>query len=300
MLMLNDGGGGGPVHVNWNEQVTYRYNIIRNCVGNTQSIAPDFHHKDPMCFGFYYGDHSPANGIVEYNTVVDASGAGTLVDSSRILDGSGNIVPVMGQVVRYNNFFGCGIGILLTDQSLYWRNYQVVDCNPRINSPCFVSQINKLVYNNNVYSTSMNHIGLQQHYVFSNGAGAVVDFGTSNNNNFFHPMNPNKTIVRRYDNGLTPIFNGVATAIHNMTLTQWQQATGEDMNSKTTSGATNLASADNRGRILVNDTFTPKLFSTCLGNLEFCIFKLDGTPVGTSITLPAMSSLILEKGTGCP
>lgn len=204
----------------------------------------------------------------------------------------------MGQVVRNNNFFGCGIGILLTDQSMFWSNYQVTNCEPRTNSSCYVPQINKQVYNNNVYATAPNQVAFKQHYVYSNGQGASVDFGNSYNNKFFHPTNPSNTVLRHFDSGITPSFKSTYTNYHAMTLTEWQQVSGEDMTSASTSGVSNLAPAATRGRIIVNDTFQTKTFSVSDGTLETCLYKLDGTVLGNSILLDPMTSIIVEKGTG--
>lgn len=300
MLMLNDGGGFGPEHVAWNEHVTYRYNILRDCVGNVESIAPDYHHTDPMCFGIYFGDHSAANALVEHNTVVNASGAGTLVDSAHILDEHGAMVPVMGQEVRNNVFYGCKAGILLTDQSLFWHNYVTQNCDPRSNSPCFESLIDKHVFGNTVYATTPEQLGMRLHYVFSDGAGHVVDYGASDNNYLFQPFTPSNTVVRHFDNGLTPTFHGAASAWHTMTLEEWQTHNGYDANSHAQSSATGLAPAATRGVLLCNEHFVSQELSVAAGTLERCLVDLDGNALGASITLAAMECRVAERLASCP
>jgi hypothetical protein len=251
-----------------------------------------------MGHALYYGNHSPANTIVEGNTVKNASGACVLVDTSKIPDATGTIVATMNQVVRNNKLFNCEKGIILTDQSIYYNNGVPGNCDPRSNSPCFVPQLDKHVTGNEIYLTSANASGLYNHYVYSNGQGAVADFGTSNNNKIFHPLNPSRAFVKRYDNGLSPVWNGTASSEHTLTLSQWQQNMGEDLNSATNSGVSSLAPAASRGRMIYNDTFVPKTFSTTNGTLEPCLFKLDGTAVGSMIILAPLESMILEKGTG--
>lgn len=300
MQMLNDGGGFGPEHVAWNESVVYRYNILNNCVGNIASIAPDYHHYYPMCFGIYFGDHSPANALIEHNTVVNASGAGTLVDSSRIRDEHGDIVPVMGQVVRDNIFFGCKTGILLTDQSLYWSDYSLLGCDPRLNSPCFVPLIDKQVFGNTIYSTASDQIGMRMHYVYSDGAGHWVNFGSSNMNHIFQPFTPTNVVVRQFDSGLTPSFHGAASAWHTMTLEEWSTETGNDAMSVSQSSAPSLAPPETRGVLLCNPHFAARELSVASGTLESCLFDLDGNALGASITLDAMECLVAERGTACP
>lgn len=299
MQMLNDGGGFGPEHVAWNEHVTYRYNILSNCVGNIDSIAPDYHHYYPMCFGIYFGDHSAANALVEHNTVINASGAGTLVDSAHIRNESGEIVPVMGQELRDNVFFGCKVGILLTDMSLFWYDYVVMSCDPRSNSPCFEPLIDKQVFGNTIYSTAADQLGMRMHHVFADGAGHVADFGMSDDNHIFQPFTPSNTVVRHFDNGLTPTFHGAASAWHAMTIEEWREATGNDLSSTVSSGASSLAPAATRGVLLCNPHFVAHDYSVAAGTLESCLFDLDGAPVGDAITLAPMECRVAERGTGC-
>jgi hypothetical protein len=290
LLTLNDGGAVAIDWVKHNEQLIIRKNMMLNCIGDVSSVAPTFHHPNPMCHMMYYGDKSPANTRVENNVIAHASASGVHIDHSEIMGPNGTLVPSFGAVVTGNKIFGCGNGISQSDYSLHFTNYTMRSCAPNSNSPCFVANFDDSLTNNDIYSTEPAQYSYHKIQAYSDGAGAVADFGTSNNNRLFHPTKPEGAIHsnRGAHGGNTQTW----------TLAQWRTNSGQDLQSTSSSGVQDLAPAASRGRLVVNKSFSTQTLSVANGTLERCLYHLDGTPVPDSVTLGPLEGFIAEKATG--
>lgn len=296
-MILNDGSNITYDFVPYNGLLTVKNNMLLDSQGDLTSVSPSMGaNYEPKWKGTYTGDKAANNIVVDGNTISNMSKAGIWVDHTLTFNASGQVVPSMGQIQRNNKIFNNPLGIGKSDFSIYhhfnFSTGQILtsNCDPRSNSSCFVSGFGDQTYGNEIYSTTSTQANLYELKVYSNGTTQLTDFGSYNNNKYFHPTNPQNNY--RFENSSG---NGVASV--NWTLTQWQQNSGEDVGTISSNPSVpNLAPAANRGRLIKNKSWNIVTLSTSDGTLESCLYKLDGTAVGNSVQLGPLESFIAQKG----
>ena len=112
-------------------------------------------------------------------------------------------------------------------------------------------------------------------HVYSNGTGALTDWGTLNNNYYYNPFRTNK--VQQVKN-----FNGDQT--NNWTLAQWQSNSQEDGNSTSATYSTSQAA-----QIFYNATASPRSQSVSGCNA-------NGTPLTGTQTIQPFTAIVVEHG----
>ncbi len=164
--ILNDGSG-----IGWDnaDGAIARENIVVNAVGNLESSAPD----DPSTYyyqanGFYYGNQSVKNTILQNNTFAHCSGNGILVDHTMLSSGN----QIVGNTCFDNHY-----QITFSD----WSNYS----GPGAVSPYSMpSYSNETISGNIFYSLNKDQPCMRQLQVWTPGG---CDFGTFTNNRYFNP-----------------------------------------------------------------------------------------------------------------
>ncbi len=260
--ILNDGGG---IAIDHTDGLSVTKNIIKN-IGYDMSTMPALYQGyGPIANGFYFGDQNIKNTTVAENIITNVIGSGIWMDHS---------TTYTGNIVRDNivhDFGQSGIGF--SDYS----NYKNTSCTaPSSNSACFMAQYNDVVTGNKIYATRAEATPLTKLYVYSNGTGAVADFGTVNYNYYYNPFTTTKVKTTRNFGGGTNTY----------TFPQWLAASNEDDNS-TYSNYTTAQS--NAAQIFYNETASP-ITQTVNG----C--NANGTPLTGTQTIQPFRALVVEYG----
>ena len=223
--------------------------------------------------GIYFGDGSAGgttpvairNTTIENNVIINSTD-GVWIDHGLGFENN----RVINNIVY--SFNRAGIGF--SDYSNY-RFFPSIDCNvSRSNSPCYIGQYSDVVTGNKIYGVASHQNPLYLLQVYSNGTGAVADFGTIDNNYYSNPYRTTK--VNQYKD-----FNGQN---NNWTLAQWQANSNEDDNST----APNYT-ATQPAQIFYNATTSPITQS-----VNGC--SSTGTPLTGNQTIQPFSALVVEYG----
>jgi uncharacterized protein (TIGR03790 family) len=260
--ILNDGGG---IAIDHTDGLSVTKNVIKN-IGYDMSTMPALYQGyGPIANGFYFGDQNIKNTTVAENIITNVIGSGIWMDHS---------TTYTGNVVRDNivhDFGQSGIGF--SDYS----NYKNTSCTaPSSNSACFMAQYNDVVTGNKIYATRASATPLTKLYVYSNGAGAVADFGTVDNNYYYNPFTTTKVKTTRNFGGGTNTY----------TFPQWLEASNEDDNSTYSNYTTTSA---NVAEIFYNETS-----SAITQTVNGC--NANGTPLTGTQTIQPFRALVVEYG----
>lgn len=260
--ILNDGGG---IAIDFTDGLNITKNIVKNISYDMSTMPPLYEGYGPIVKGIYFGDKSIKNTTVAENIITDVFGSGIWMDHSK---------PFTGNIVRDNIIHDFGqSGIGFSDYS----NYTSGSCtSPSSNSTCFVPQYNDLVTGNQIYATKSEATPLTKLYVYSNGTGAVADFGTIDGNYYYNPFTTTKVKTRRN-------FNGVSNSY---TFPQWLAVSNEDDNSTYSNYTTSISNA---AEIFYNQTSSPITQS-----VNGC--NANGTPLTGTQTIQPFRALVVEYG----
>lgn len=223
--------------------------------------------------GIYWGNGSV--GIPNKNTTIDGNIVvnttdGIWIDHSRNTSGdmtSGN-KAINNTVFDFNR---SGIGF--TNYSLQNTSQT---CEPAANSPCFIN-FDNVVTGNKLYGINTYQNPLFLLHSWSNGAGAVVDWGTINNNYYYNPFRTAKIWeVRNF-----------GTGENQWTLAEWRANRNEDTNS--TSSTYTLTNTNQSADIFYNATGSPITQS-----VNGC--NANGTPLTGTQTIQPFTAIVVEYG----
>lgn len=260
--ILNDGGG---IAIDFTNGLSITKNIIKDISYDMSTMPPLYAGYTFIVKGIYFGDKNIQNTTVAENIITNVPGSGIWMDHSK---------PFTGNIVRDNivhDFGQSGIGF--SDYS----NYTTGPCtSPSSNSTCFVPQFNDMVTGNKIYATRASATPLTKLYVYSNGTGAVVDFGTVDNNYYYNPFTTTKVKTTRNFGGGTNTY----------TFPQWLAASNEDDNSTYSNYTTTSANA---AQIFYNETASPITRS-----VNGC--NANGTPLTGNQTIQPFRALVVEYG----
>lgn len=218
---------------------------------------------------FYIGDGSaggPAkNYTIDGNIIINATDGIWMDHPSGVV---GN--KVINNIIY--DFNRAGIG--LTNYSM---NRSLPCESPSANnSPCF-RNYDDTITGNKIYGVASYQNPLYSLQSWSNGAGAVVDWGTFNNNYYYNPFRTGKIYeVRNF-----------GTGENQWTLAQWQAARSEDLNS--TSSNYTLTNTNQKAQIFYNATGSPITQS-----VNGC--NANGTPLTGNQTIQPFTALVVEYG----
>ncbi len=161
-----------------------------------------------------------------------------------------------------------------------WSNYRTVSggCpTPDSNSPCFWPQYNDVVTGNKIYGIASYQNPLYFLHSYSNGTGAVADFGTINSNYYSNPYRTTKVQQMKNFSGQT----------NNWTLGQWKTSSNEDVNS--TDGTYTATQAP---QIFYNATISPT--SQVITNA--CRVNGQSTSGTQTYTIQPFTAIVVEYG----
>lgn len=199
LAILNDGGG---IAIDNADGMILRRNIVRDMVGEFESVAPESINKVPMAHGIYFGNISIKNTTVEWNTVANCSVSGIHVDHTMVS---------AGNKVRNNTLFNNGeVQLSISDFS----NYNT----PGASAPFYVPSFNTLYSGNIMYCLSKDQQCMLQTHVNS---ATLVDFGAFSNNRYFNPYNELSIQVHNTTAGTREFFS----------MERWAQQFSEDAGS---------------------------------------------------------------------
>ncbi len=195
---LNDGAG-----ISFDEcnGALIQDNVVRDCIGNMESVAADHHDNYYIVMGIYFGNTSIKNTIVQRNTVVRCNGSGIHVDHTMVSTGN---------QVKDNTLMDNRVQLSLSDYS----NYN----GPGAIAPFHVPAYNGVYTGNIMYSIRPDQLCLRQYQVY---APAHVDFGTFNDNSYFSPYDELSIMIHNFHGGQPRYY----------TLERWQAVFGEDIGS---------------------------------------------------------------------
>ncbi len=216
---------------------------------------------------FYVGDSSaggpPKNYTIDGNIIINATDGVWMDHPNGVINNK-----VTNNVIY--DFNRAGIGI---------TNYSMnrsTTCDPAENSACF-RNFDDTITGNKIYGVASYQNPLYSLQSWSNGAGAVVDWGTINNNYYYNPFRTGKIYeVRNF-----------GTGENQWTLAQWQAARSEDLNS--TSSNYTLTNTNQKAQIFYNATGSPITQS-----VNGC--NANGTPLTGNQTIQPFTALVVEYG----
>ncbi|MCB9184764.1 MAG: T9SS type A sorting domain-containing protein [Flavobacteriales bacterium] len=199
LAILNDGGG---IAIDNADGMVLRRNIVRDMVGEFESVAPESINKKPMAHGIYFGNISIKNTTVEWNTVANCSVSGIHVDHTMVSSGN---------QVRNNTLFNNGeVQLSISDYS----NYNT----PGASAPFYVPSFNTVYSGNIMYCLSKDQECMLQTHVNS---ATLVDFGSFSGNRYFNPYNELSIQVHNTTAGTREFFS----------MERWAQQFSEDAGS---------------------------------------------------------------------
>lgn len=263
MTILTDGSG---IAFDYTNNMTISKNIVRNIYSNMTGMPIIYIGYIPLAKGIYFGDQNIQNTVVDGNIIEDVESDGIWMDHG---------IEYTGNRVTNNTiykFTRSGIGI--SDYSNY-RDFS--SCGTSSNSVCFLAQYNDVVTGNKIYGTDTDENPLYLTQVYSNGTGAVADFGTIDNNYYYNPFRSTKIQRSR-------VFAGV---VDSYTLPQWQAAWNEDDNSTASNYTlTNTAQAA--------DLYYNATSAAITQSVSGC--SAAGAPLTGTQTIQPFMSLVVEHG----
>nr|MDQ3100116.1 hypothetical protein [Bacteroidota bacterium] len=176
-------------------------NVVRDCVGNMESVATDHNDNYYIVMGIYFGNTSIKNTTVQRNTVLRCNGAGIHVDHTMLSTGN---------QVKENTLMDNNVQLSISDYS----NYN----GPGATAPYHVPAFNSVYSGNIMYSIRPEQLCLREYQVYS---PAHVDFGTFINNRYYSPYTELSIKIHNFNAGQPKYY----------TLERWQEVLGEDMGS---------------------------------------------------------------------
>ncbi|MBS1583845.1 MAG: right-handed parallel beta-helix repeat-containing protein [Bacteroidetes bacterium] len=224
VAILNDGGG---IAFDYSDGMVIQDNIVRNCVGNLESSAPDFNSYHKICHGLYFGNHGIRNTTMQRNTSYNNKGSGIHVDHS---------MNAANNIIRDNTCFNNEVQLSLSDYSNY--------SGPAAVAPYYVASYSETYSGNVFYSIAPDQLCMKQYNCYS---ASPVDFGTFTNNKYFNPYNEMSIFVMNTFSGSQKYF----------ALERWQTDKAEDAGSTRSPLRQSLVSttAELSGNLVVNGTF---------------------------------------------
>lgn len=285
LVSTTDGAG-----IMWNvaDGLTVRKNIVKDVHSNIDNMPLPYPTYSPIGNAFYYGDDTIKNTTVEGNIAIDIENDAYVMDHGAEYTNN--------QTINNIGFdFGRG-GLFFSDASIYrdigpsyGQSYMQL-CLPYENSACFRPQFNDVVTGNKMYglkpdgfNTAANYgtgsRGIYMFYVYSNGSGGHVDYGTINNNYYYNRLSAERVTTR------LPVIGPFTTIDH--TLAEWRAASGEDMNS--TESSYPASSTRPEPQIFYNATTSPITQS-----VNGC--NSNNTPLTGTQTIQPFSALVVEYG----
>ncbi len=196
--ILNDGAA---ITFDNADGVIVRDNIIVDMICDLESVATEHYAYYKIGFGIYFGNTYIVNTLVEGNTVTRCAGAGIHVDHTMLS---------AGNQIKNNILFDNDVQLSLSD---YSNNN-----GPGSTPPYHVPAYNTVYEGNVMYSVRPEQLCMRHFNVYS---ANLVDFGSFNNNRYFHPYNELSIMVRVFPTGEHKYY----------TLERWQTERGEDLGS---------------------------------------------------------------------
>ncbi len=193
--ILNDGAG---ISFDNCDGAIIRNNIVRDCVGNMESVATSHIAYYPIIFGIYFGNTSIKNTTVQGNTVTRCNGAGIHVDHTQVSEGN----RILDNLLFDNN-----VQLSLSDASN--------TTGPGAAPPYYVPHFNDEYSGNIMYSIRPEQLCMRQFHVHS---PLHVDYGTWSNNKYFNPYNELSIMIHNHQGG----------GMKHYTLESWQSTFDED------------------------------------------------------------------------
>jgi hypothetical protein len=323
----NDGGAASFDYVRDNQTLTIRKNIVVESFGNLDGVDPNYYNYVQKAKGLYLGDQNLNNVDMDGNVIVGVRGQGIWMDHTFTNLSSGSYGPTRGHKARNNVIYDADGGIGHSDFS----NYRYNDINAMgwpcgtrsAAGGCFNQNYNDVVEKNIIYRKKANHLFRYFLHVYSSGASSSFVYPnlnpTSNylnRSNFFGLVDgvqgySNRNVyVNPYASGN---WGGVECAFgaaggfnscgnNQISLTHWKSGYhAQDLQSVEFTGlaTTSSVSAQNRGKILINNTGVNQSFL-----LNSCSYKLSVDPttsapsmqaVNGSISIEPYSAVIIEQ-----
>ncbi|MEZ4211167.1 MAG: right-handed parallel beta-helix repeat-containing protein [Candidatus Paceibacterota bacterium] len=280
---------GAAIMFNIADGLSIRKNIIEEVYSQNMSAMPLPYPTYPpngISNGIYYGDDTIKNTTVENNVVANVGNDAYVMDHGNEYINNRTI-----NNIGFN--FGRG-GIFFSDASIYrdigpsyGASYMQL-CLPYENSACFRPQFNDIVTGNKLYGSKPDQLdasgrngsrGIYMFYVYSNGTGAHVDYGTINNNYYYNRLSANRVTTR------WPVIGPFTTTDY--TMSAWRTFSGEDANS--TESTYPASSTRPEPDIYLNPTASPitRSVNGCTSN---------NTPLTGVQTIQPFSALVVEYG----
>ena len=222
---LNDGSGIG---FDFNDGMVVQDNIVRNCTGNIESMAPNSLVYFHIGHGIYFGNTFVKNTTVQRNTVYNCAGSGLNVDHA---------MANTGNAVLNNTFFNNIRQLSVSDFSNNVGQGAV--------APYYVPLFNETYSGNIMYSMAPDQLCMHHFNCYST---SPTDFGTFSNNKYFNPYNEQVIMV----------YNLLIPEQAYYTVAQWQVERNEDVGSTASPLHQNLiaATSDLSGNLVTNGDFT--------------------------------------------
>ncbi len=199
--ILNDGSGIGFDNC---DGAIVRDNIVVYAQGNLDSSAPDDDATYKyMANGFYYGNVSVKNTVLQNNTFAHCSGNGILVDHTMLSSGN--------QIIN-NTCFDNHYQITFSD----WSNFSGPGAVAPYSVPAYQ---NETISGNIFYSLNKDQLCMRQTQVWTPGG---CDFGTFTNNRYFNPWNEMSIMLD---------FTNNSGFYDYYTVARWQNDRSEDVGS---------------------------------------------------------------------
>ena len=165
LATVNDGGG---IYWDNGNNMVIQDNIVRDPIGNMESVATNYQVNYRICHGIYFGNAVITGTIVQRNTVSGCS-SGIHVDHTMVSENN---------QVKNNILFNNTVQLSISDYS----NYN----GPGAASPYYRASFNTVYSGNQLYSTHPDQLCIS---ILSCYLQGNVDFGNFSNNKVYNPYN---------------------------------------------------------------------------------------------------------------
>jgi hypothetical protein len=165
LATVNDGGG---IYWDNGNNMVIQDNIVRDPIGNMESVATNYQVNYRICHGIYFGNAVITGTIVQRNTVSGCS-SGIHVDHTMVSENN---------QVKNNILFNNTVQLSISDYS----NYN----GPGAQPPYYRATYNTVYSGNQLYSLHPDQLCVSILNVYQQGN---VDFGNFSNNKVYNPYN---------------------------------------------------------------------------------------------------------------